>query len=132
VVPGEVQQLPADVQRGQAEEVGRRGRPDLAQRPVQPDGGVLEDVAGFLPAPQPGEVPQHLAGQLRQPLTGTADQLGARRFVAGAQAVDPGLNLARRAEFLGHGQCLLSRGRRAGSLPDDTLARGERRAPARQ
>ena len=92
VVPGQVDQLAADLGGGQAEEVACRRRGDRPQGAVQADQGVLGDVVALLPAGDAGVALEHLAGQPRQPVTGAAQQRRPCRFVAVAEAIDTALD----------------------------------------
>lgn len=89
---GQIEQLSADVQSGQAEEVSDIGWLDLRQRTVQAQQGVLEYVVGLLPAFQTRIVGQHPPCQPLQPLAGAIEQLAPSRFIARPQLIEPSLD----------------------------------------
>ena len=101
IAPGQVEELAADLRRGQAEEVGGRRRLDLLQGTAEPQDRVLEHVVGLLPAMDAREIPEHLPRQAGQPVHRVDQQLVARRGVARPQAIDAPLDL-RRTLVLGH------------------------------
>jgi len=73
-VRGQVDQLAADLGRGQPEEVERRRRGDSMQGTLQADQGVLGGVVVLFPPPDAGITFENLAGHPRQSVTGAAQQ----------------------------------------------------------
>ena len=93
MVLGEVEEGPPDHHRRQVEEVADGLGFHVGQRPVQPEHGVLEHVAGLLPPPQVRVPAEQLAGQLHEPVAGVVDEGGVRRAVPGQRPVDVPLEL---------------------------------------
>ena len=89
IMPGQVDELTADLGRGQAEEVTGRGGRDRPERAVEADQGVLKNVVGLLPAVDAGILLEHLAGEPRQSVGGDREQPLTRRVVAGLEAIQP-------------------------------------------
>ena len=81
IAPGKVDQLAADLRRGQPEEIGSRRRPDLAQSATEPDDSVLQYVVGLLPAMNTGEVAEHDSRQPGQPFRSKFQELVKRRRI---------------------------------------------------
>jgi hypothetical protein len=92
-VPDQVEELPADLLGGQAVELPHGVGPDLAQGPEQAEQGVLEHVAGLLPAGDVGEAAEHAAGQPLQPGGDAAEQLLAGAGVPGLHPGQPAVQL---------------------------------------
>ena len=68
VMSEHVEQLPADLQRGQPVEVAQGRRPNRLQSSIEPDHGVLGHIARLFPAPQPRITPKHDVCQTQQPV----------------------------------------------------------------
>src|SRR5262249_28665278 len=83
-----------------------RGRRDIAERPVEPYGGVLQDVVGLLPPFQTRVVFEHFPGQLQQARAGAVEQLLAGGFVSRLQSLDPTLDLSGLRARVGHAPAL--------------------------
>jgi hypothetical protein len=88
-VPGQIEQLAPHLLGGQAEEGARRVGADGLEGAEQADKGVLQDVLGVDPAADPAVASRHLAGQRFEAALERADQLVARREIAGPHAVEP-------------------------------------------
>ena len=74
VMPGQVDELAADLAGGQAEEVAYRLRRALFQGPAEPDQRGLPDVTGLLPPCHARKVAEHAPRQAVEPLEGAGDQ----------------------------------------------------------
>src|SRR5262249_22070700 len=82
VVLGQVEQLAADVQGRQAEEVQRGLHRQLLEAAVQADDGVLEPGVGLFPAGDVRVALYHLAGQAAQALARAAEDPARGRRAA--------------------------------------------------
>ncbi len=63
MMPGKIDDCPADLQCGQTEKLGRGRWTCLIERPVESDGSFLDDIVRRLPALQMRIVAQHPARQ---------------------------------------------------------------------
>jgi hypothetical protein len=59
VVPGQVDQLAADLESGQAKELARAGGSDGAEGSAEANHRALENVVGLLPLPEPAVGVKH-------------------------------------------------------------------------
>ena len=84
----QVDQFPADLGRGQSEEVRRRGRHGGPERPVQTDQGILKDVTRLLPPADSRVALEHLAGEPGEPVAGAVEQGRPGGVIALTEAVD--------------------------------------------
>jgi len=73
VVLGQVEQLAANLQGRQAEEIAGGCDGQLLERALQADDSVLEDVVGLLPAMDLRITLDHFARQAAQPFAGTVE-----------------------------------------------------------
>src|SRR5262249_23109508 len=94
--------LAADLEGGQAEVLADGAGGRILQGAAEPQGGVLEDVVGLLPAPDARVALEHLAGEPGEPLAGGRDQLVAGRRGPGPEPVEPALDGGRLV--VGHGR----------------------------
>ena len=74
--------------------------PDLAQAPVQPEHGILQNVVGLFPSPQPRETSKHLSRQPQQPVARMPDEGIPGCFVPSLEAIQQSLEL--RGVVVGH------------------------------
>jgi hypothetical protein len=103
-VAGEVDQLAADDRGGEGEEpagVGDRSRFEGAE---EPDGGVLEHVAGVGPPLHGRVAAEHLPDERFEPALAGPQEFVAGRRVAGADALEPALQVRGVERRLGHGR----------------------------
>src|SRR5262249_36728328 len=87
VMTGQVDQRPADLHSRQVPEVSGVLWHSRLKRPAEADQGSLQDVVGLFPAPDPGEPPEHLVGQVVEAVAGTSDEVVEGAAVAGAEVV---------------------------------------------
>src|SRR5262245_10519030 len=85
VMTGQVDQRPADLHSRQVPEVSGVLWHSRLKRPAEADQGSLQDVVGLFPAPDPGEPPEHLVGQVVEAVAGTSDEVVEGAAVAGAE-----------------------------------------------
>jgi hypothetical protein len=90
-VAGQVEQLAADVQGRQVDEVPHALRLRGPHGVQQPHQGALQHIVGVRPAPHVGEAAQHRAGQALQPVADAAQQGIGGRPLAGAVALEVGV-----------------------------------------
>jgi len=75
VAPGEIDQLAADLQGGETEEVLGVVRGDGAEGPMEAEEGALHDVVGLFPAADAGGAGEHPMGERPHAIGGEGDEL---------------------------------------------------------
>ncbi len=90
--PGQVDQLAANLRRRQPEEIRRRRRLYLGERPVKPQRCALHDVVGPLPAVDAGVFAKHHPRQAGQLIERQRHQLIPRARLALRVPVEQALN----------------------------------------
>ena len=93
IVPRQVDQLAANLDRGQIEEARGDSGVMSFKAATEPQGGVLQDVVGLFPAGDAGIGPEHLPREPDEPVAGEAQELTPGRFVPGPQPVEAELDL---------------------------------------
>jgi hypothetical protein len=82
-MPCQVDQLAAELHRGQVDEAAHRRGLDGVERPPEPQRGVLQDVVGLLPPAHAGVAPEHLASHPSQARAGELQEVVPHRLVVG-------------------------------------------------
>ena len=90
VASGEVEQFPPHLRGRQEHDVARRLRPDLRERPMEPQRRVLKDVVGVVPAADAGKAVEHPACQHAKSRGTELEDRPAGREVAGREPFQAG------------------------------------------
>jgi len=85
VLAGQIDELPADLERGKIDEVLGGRKAGGVEGPEKTNGGILDDVIGVVPAANGAKRPEHPVGHLPHPPDDEADDLLARRPIAGLE-----------------------------------------------
>src|SRR5262245_31845224 len=110
VLASEVNELPSDLETGQAVELAAGARGNMFQRFPQAKESILEDIVGILPAANTTELLEQPAGKEAQPLARLADQFGTRRLIPRVKAFDVNLQVIGPKGCLAH-RCFFGVGR---------------------
>jgi hypothetical protein len=85
VLAGQIDELPADLERGEVDEVLGGLEGGGIEGAEKANGGILNDVIGVVPAANGAKRPEHPVGHLPHPPDDEADDLLARRPIAGLE-----------------------------------------------
>jgi hypothetical protein len=85
VLAGEVDELPADLERGKIDEVLGGLEGGGVEGAEKANGGILDDVIGVIPAADGAKRPEHPVGHFPHPPDDEADDLLARRPITGLE-----------------------------------------------